>query len=73
MGSRIAPGRGGQETEEGTFLCSSHKVLRSSLASEARGEAVRQSSGDVLEEGSRALLMGLSHFTVYVLSPRGSP
>ena len=38
MGSRIAPGRRGQETEEGKFLCSSRKVLRSSLGSEAPGE-----------------------------------
>lgn len=40
-------------------------------ARKLRERAVRQSGADVSEEGSKALLMGLSHFTVLMSSVPG--
>lgn len=64
---------GGRKQRRACFCVPPTRACEAPWPRKLGERAVRQSGGDVLEEGSRALLMGLSHFTVYVLSPRGSP
>lgn len=72
-GAELLQGGGGRKQRRASFCVPPARSCEAPWARKLRERAVRQSGGDVLEEGSKALLTGLSHFTVYVLCPRGSP